>query len=136
MCTSGSVMVNNLTSKHSRMSSSLIRCPIHSVLFLFWAKRSVNYNYLAIGRKIGASIPFPRLLTLCEMQKALSKIWTMVTITVIVITPWVPFKWSRVSFVNFMDMEDRLEECSLPIILRLNTVPFWIKRSRWSFLDF
>ena len=45
------------------------------------------YSLIAGGRIIGF-IPFPRVLVLCEMQSASSRIWTRVTVSITPRAPW------------------------------------------------
>ena len=43
---------------------------------------SLPYYLLLAGGRIIGFIPFPRVLVLCEMQSATSRIWTCVTVSI------------------------------------------------------
>ena len=71
-----SVFQRSLTGLNSQFSFSYTGC-------LTKAKEpSLPYYLPADGGKIIAYIPFPKLLTLCEMQTASTVIWTRVTVSI------------------------------------------------------
>ena len=45
-------------------------------------EHNLPYNLLIDGGRIIESIPFPRVLVLCEMQSVSSRIWTRVTVSI------------------------------------------------------
>ena len=75
-CDTGSIFKLNLTGLNSEFSFSytgyLTKTEEHSLS---------NYLPIAEGR-IKGFIPFPRVLVLCEMQSASSRIWTHVTVPI------------------------------------------------------
>ena len=69
-----SILKRSLTGLNSEFSFSLTSCLTKA------EEPSLSY-YLTIGRIIGF-IPFPRVLVLCEMQSASSRIWTRVAVSI------------------------------------------------------
>ena len=74
--TQGQIFKWSLTGLNSEFSFSETSC-------LTKAKESSLSYYLPIaGGRIIGFIPFPRVLVLCEMQSASSRIWTRVAVSI------------------------------------------------------
>ena len=82
-----SIFKQSLTGLNSEFSFSYTSCLTKA------EELSLSYYLPIAGRRIIRFIPFPRVLVLCEMQSASSRIWTRVTVSIscpITITPRAP----------------------------------------------
>ena len=71
-----SIFKRSLTSLNSEFSFSLTSCLTKVV------EPSLSYYLPIVGGRIIGFIPFPRVLVLCEMQSAWSRIWTRVALSI------------------------------------------------------
>ena len=71
-----SIFKQSLTGLNSEFSFSLTSCLTKA------EEPSLSYYLPIAGGRIIGFIPFPRVLVLCEMQSVLSRIWTLVAVSI------------------------------------------------------
>ena len=75
-CDTRSIFKRSLTGSNSEVSFSETGC------LTKFKKPSLPYYLLIAGGKTIRFIPFPKVLMLCEMQSAVSRIWTPIAISI------------------------------------------------------